>query len=307
MIGTLTLFEYPIIRGEKEMRGRKEEELASHSLPENGLGTTIRAWRRFRGMTVTDLAVQAGFGKNNRGYISRIEHGQIRRLGEERLNCIAAALHLERADLLLHRMPEVHEGAPVQDLDDAIIGGKALLKECEEQSFDWARIQLLLAKLYREHANASHTTVAKYAALTEAQHCIECSLRVFTVSTAPRSFQEAMQLGQEIGEVLDASIIVGSKALLKRCPPQSLDWARIQLLLAKFYCEHAVVLQDLEAVTALTEAQHCIEAAVPIFTQRKGYHSLKEARQLYQEITSTLTQLGEPINRLPLDARTKNT
>jgi transcriptional regulator with XRE-family HTH domain len=256
MIGTITLFEYPIIRGKKEMRGRKEEELASHLLPENGLGTTIRAWRRFRGMTVTDLAVQAGFGKSNRGYISRIEHGQIKRLGEERLNCIAAALQLQHTDLLLHRMPEIYEGAPAQDLDDAIIVGKALLKKCEELSFDWARMQLLLAKLYREHATVSHTTVAKYTALTEAQRCIECSLRVFTVSTAPRSFQEAMQLGQEIGEVLDASIIAGSEALLKRCPPQSLDWARIQLLLAKFYYERAVVLQDPEAIKTQTSREN---------------------------------------------------
>ena len=65
------------------MRGRRERELEPRFPSEGWLGITIRAWRRFRGFTVTDLAVQAGFGKNGRGYISKIEHHQIKRLGEE--------------------------------------------------------------------------------------------------------------------------------------------------------------------------------------------------------------------------------
>src|SRR6266851_10426412 len=99
------------------MRGRREEELTSHSPAENGLGATIRAWRHFRGMTVTELAIAAGFGVNGRGYISRIEHSQIHHLGEERLNRIAAALELQSADLLLHRMPEAPDDAPTRDLE----------------------------------------------------------------------------------------------------------------------------------------------------------------------------------------------
>ncbi len=275
------------------MRGRREAELASHSPAENGLGTAIRAWRRFRGLTVTDLAVQAGFGQNGRGYISRIEHSQIRHLGEERLERIAAVLQLQSADLLLRRMPEAYGQAPTHDLDEAIIGGKALLNECAEQSFDWARLQMLLARLYHERAAASHTMVAKYTALIEAQHCIECALLVFTVDTTPLSFQEATQLGREIGDALEISVITGSQALLKRCPPQSLDWARIQLVLAKFYRKRATVLEGLAARTALTEAQHCIEAALSIFTQKRAQRSLKETRQLSQEIKLMTQQVDE--------------
>jgi transcriptional regulator with XRE-family HTH domain len=273
------------------MRGRREEELSSRSPADNGLGTAIRAWRRFRGMTVTDLAVQAGFGKNGRGYISRIEHSQIRHLGEERLDRIAAALQLQRADLLLHRLPETYGETPAHDLDEAIIGGKALLSRCVEQSFDWARLHLLLAKLYRERAATSHMMVAKYTALIDAQQCIECALRVFTANTAPLSFQEATRLGREIDDVLETSITTGSAALMKRCPPQSPDWARIQMLLAKFYCERAAVLGGPAAKTALADAQQCIEAALPIFAQRSTQRSLKEARQLYQEIQQAIRQV----------------
>jgi transcriptional regulator with XRE-family HTH domain len=273
------------------MRGRKEEELASHLPVENGLGTTIRAWRRFHSLTVTELAIHAGFGKNGRGYISKIEHNQIRHLGEERLSRIAAALQLQSADLLLYRMPETHAEVPTYDLDEAIIGGKALLKGCADRSFDWARIHLLLAKLYRERAATAHTAIAKHTALTEAQQCIEYALLVFNANTTPQSFQEATQLGREIDDVLEASIIAGCFALLKRCTPQSLDWARIQLQLAKFYCERATVLEGLAARTALTEAQQCIEAALPIFTKKQVKRSLKETEQLSQEIEHAIKQI----------------
>ncbi len=275
------------------MRGRREKELVSHSPAENELGTAIRAWRRFRGLSVTELAIAAGFGINGRGYISRIEHSQIRHLGEERLNRIAAALELQSADLLLHRMPEAPDDAPTRDLDDAIIGGKALLKKCTEQSFDWARIQLLLAKLYRERAAASRLLLAKYTAFTEAQHCIECALLVFTASAAPQSFQEATQLGREIGEILEITLITGSLALLKRCPPQSLDWARIHVLLAKCYRERTTALEGQAARTALTEAQRCIKAALSVFTQKRAQRNAKEATQLQKEIVHAIEQLDE--------------
>jgi transcriptional regulator with XRE-family HTH domain len=275
------------------MRGRREEELIAPSPSENGLGITIRAWRHFRGLTVTDLAIQAGFGKNGRGYISRIEHSQIRHLGEERLKRIAAVLQLQSIDLLLHRMPEASEETLTHDLDDAIIGGRALLKRCREKSFDWARVQLLLAKLYCELATTSQTTSAKHTALIQAQRCIESSLLVFTADTAPQSFPEATRLRQEIRAVLDASILTGCTAFLKRCSPQSLDWARIHVLLAKFHREQADVSQGQVARDALIKAQQCIEVALSIFTQKGAQRNVKEASQLYQEITHAILQMDE--------------
>ncbi len=276
------------------MRGRREEELVVQPAARNGLGAAIRAWRRFRGMSVTDLAVRAGFGHNGRGYISRIEHSQIRHLGEERLERIAAALQLQRADLLLHRLPEAHAHAPVQDLDEAIIGGWALLNTCMEKSFDWARMQLLLTKLYCERAAAAYTTVARHAALAEAQSCLKGALLVFTLEKTPQSFREVTQLRREIGDILEASLVHGSKALLKRCSSQSLDWARIQVLLAKFYYERATAFQGSEARTALTEAQRCLKAAFPVFTRKQARRSLSEAQRLYREIEHMIGQGDTP-------------
>src|SRR5216683_2021521 len=134
------------------MRGRREEELTSHSPAENGLGTAIRAWRHFRGMTVTELAIAAGFGKNGRGYISKIEHSQIRHLGEEPLASIAQALNLSQGDLQQGRLPEMQE-EPVLDkgtLDDAIAGCKAWLRvyRQDDKLLDCARTYFKLAELY---------------------------------------------------------------------------------------------------------------------------------------------------------------
>src|SRR6266496_5336978 len=98
-----------LIKEKTSMRGRRERELEPHFPSEGEPGVTIRAWRHFRGMTVTDLAIQAGFGKNGRGYISKIEHGLIRRLGEEQLAAIAQALGLAQIDLQQSRMPKTQE------------------------------------------------------------------------------------------------------------------------------------------------------------------------------------------------------
>lgn len=273
------------------MRGRREEELIFRSPTAQGLGTTIRAWRRQRGMSVTALAVAAGFDKNGRSYISRIEHGHIRQLAEGRLECIAAALHLPIADLILHRLPDEQGEPPAPGLEEAIIGAQALLHACTERSFDWARLQVVLAQLHVERAAASQLMHVKYAALTQAQFCIACALPIFTACKTPRSFEEATQLGQSIESLLEALVIPGGQALLKRCESGSLDWARVQILRAKFFSERARVLPDQIARRALTEAQQAVEAALPVFTRRQAQRSLTEASQLYQEIITDIQQI----------------
>src|SRR6266700_2547726 len=111
------------------VRGRREKELEPPVPSEGSMGVTIRAWRRFRGLTVTDLATQAGFGKNGRGYISKIEHQQIKRLGDEQIASIAQALSLTPTDLQQGRMPQAQASLlPDKDtLDNAILGCKAWL------------------------------------------------------------------------------------------------------------------------------------------------------------------------------------
>jgi transcriptional regulator with XRE-family HTH domain len=69
------------------------------------LGATIRAWRKHRGLSVTELAARAGFGEQGRAYISKLEHGDITRPTPENLNRVAQALDVNPADLVRHQTP----------------------------------------------------------------------------------------------------------------------------------------------------------------------------------------------------------
>ena len=84
------------------MPGRREEELETGVSP---LGAAVRAWRRYRGLSVTDLALRAGFGESGRGYISKIEHGKIVRIGMKRLAKIADALEISPTELQAYYLP----------------------------------------------------------------------------------------------------------------------------------------------------------------------------------------------------------
>jgi transcriptional regulator with XRE-family HTH domain len=90
-------------------RGRKERELPGGDRPASWLGATLRDWRRRRSLTVTELAVRAGFGPSGRGYVSKIEHGKIERPHEDHLRRIAAALEVD-AEELLARVPTIRDG-----------------------------------------------------------------------------------------------------------------------------------------------------------------------------------------------------
>jgi len=81
-------------------RGRHEAELEFGASGANTLGEAVRTWRHQRGLTVTELAILAGFGPSGRSYISKVEHGAIRRLGAARLRAIAESLQIRLEDLL---------------------------------------------------------------------------------------------------------------------------------------------------------------------------------------------------------------
>lgn len=107
------------------MSGRKEEELGRNGQAISEFGAVLRAWRRQRGLSVTDLALQAGFGHTGRSYISKIEHGLIRHVAEERLERIAAVLGVTVDDLLAKRWPGQTTGSDVQPtVDPWEIAGK---------------------------------------------------------------------------------------------------------------------------------------------------------------------------------------
>jgi transcriptional regulator with XRE-family HTH domain len=98
----------------KAMRGRKEEALDEDGQIPSRLGETIRAWRRYYGLSVTDLAVKAGFEKNGRSYISKIEHGYINRLSDIRLDRIAEALNLSSSELRSYQLPVKVQPDPME-------------------------------------------------------------------------------------------------------------------------------------------------------------------------------------------------
>lgn len=78
----------------RPLRGRREDELSVDvsGCPASQLGATIREWRKYHHLSVTDLAIAAGFGETGRSYISQIEHGHIQQVGGKRLHRIAEAL-----------------------------------------------------------------------------------------------------------------------------------------------------------------------------------------------------------------------
>jgi transcriptional regulator with XRE-family HTH domain len=71
------------------------------------IGAVIRAWRKFRGMTSTELSEKAGV---RIAYLSEIEHDRTRRPEEEYLEKLADALEVPLEDILGRRMPPKNGG-----------------------------------------------------------------------------------------------------------------------------------------------------------------------------------------------------
>jgi transcriptional regulator with XRE-family HTH domain len=67
-------------------------------------------------MTVSELAVRAGFGVNGRSYISKLEHGLIQHVSDERLQRLAQALDIGSLELQLKRPPTsvTHDDQAIQ-------------------------------------------------------------------------------------------------------------------------------------------------------------------------------------------------
>lgn len=91
--------------GSMRTRGRRDEDLGSDGRPISQLGATIRAWRKYRGLSGTELAVRAGLGETGRSYISQIEHGYIQQVGEQHLLRLASVLDVPADDILAWKSP----------------------------------------------------------------------------------------------------------------------------------------------------------------------------------------------------------
>ena len=275
------------------MRGRREREYEPSSLIEGGLGATIRAWRRFRGLTVTDLAVQAGFGKNGRGYISKIEHSHIKHLGEEHIAAIAQALGIAQNDLQQSHMPDRQESQRPDKatIDEAIVGCKAWLRvyHQHDKRLDRARISFKLAELCWERTTLTERREECTAFLTDALHSLDQALSVFR-EEAPGSYAEAQRLRSQIEkEVYTHDLddaIAGCNVLFKvyHQEEQPLDWARTHTRLAQLYWDRArQAIQTEERTSWLEKALQSIDLALPIFRTHAPV-SYTEAKRLRLDV-----------------------
>ena len=276
------------------MRGRRERELDPHSSSENGVGVTIRAWRHFRGMTVTELALQAGFGNTGRGYISKIEHQQIKRLGEEQLVAIAHALGITPLDLQQNHLPKTQQSHVLDKatVDDAILGCKALLRVYQGDDgkhLDTARIRLKLAELYLARIPLTETREERGQLLADALHRLDEALPIFQ-KEAPGAYQEAQHMRSRIekkrymNDLDDAIAGCNALFLVHRQEEHPLDWARTHVRLAQLYWDRATQSEQVEERSRwLEEALRSIDLALPLF---RGYApvSYTQAQRMRQDV-----------------------
>lgn len=275
----------------KRVRGRRERELAPPISSEDHVGRTIRAWRHFREMSVTDLAVQAGFGKNGRGYISKIEHQLIKRLGREPLAAIARALELSPMHLQQGHLPEMREsqvpGPDNEALDDAIAGCKAWLRvySQEDHPLDYARTHVKLAELYWERMARVGERTERRTLLADALHSLDRALPLFS-QEAPDSYEKARSLRSAIEKEISLidldDAIAGCQALFKIYSQEqhALDWARTHTKLARLYWDRTTHTEQAEERTGLLgKALQSLDQALPIF-QRYAPVSYAEAQKM---------------------------
>ena len=71
---------------------------------ETTIGEVVRSWRRHHGLTVTELAAQAG-PPITKGYVSQLERDKIRTPGDTKLAQLARALGVSVRDLVNRRLP----------------------------------------------------------------------------------------------------------------------------------------------------------------------------------------------------------
>jgi transcriptional regulator with XRE-family HTH domain len=281
-------------KGKTNVRGRREKELEVQVPSEGKMGMVIRAWRRQRGMTVTHLAVLAGFGKNGRSYISKIEHHQIRRLGEEQVSAIAQALGLTIIDLQQGRLPETHAKAlPGKEaLDEAIFGCKAWLKVYDHQDeklLDRARTHVKLAELYWQRIPLAEGRAERERFFADALQNIDHALPIFR-KEAPGSYEEVHHLRTRIEREIRIQdlddAIAGCNALFKvhRQEEHPLDWARTHARLAQLYWDRATQAEQAEERHGwLGKALHSIDQALPLF-RRDAPTSYDQAQQMRQYV-----------------------
>lgn len=284
-------------KGNTRMRGRRERELEPRLQEANTLGATIRAWRHFRGMNVTELAVAAGFGATGRGYISKVEHHQIKRLGEESLTGIARALGLSLSELQLGAPPDTLEEPAVgkETLDEAIAGCQAWLKVQSQdntdrtQRLDRARTYYKLAELYCERVTLTEVREKQSQMLARALDSIEKALQFFE-EDAPRSVGEAKHMRATIErEILIRDLddaIAGCQALLHVYSQKErlLDWARTHAKLAQLYRAWATNTErPEERIRFFEKALQSLDQALPIFHD-SALVSYDEAQRMRDDV-----------------------
>lgn len=68
------------------------------------MGQVVRAWREARGLSVSQLAAQAG-KPVTKDYVSKLEHGRIQDAGSKHRKRIAGVLNVPEVYLVVRKMP----------------------------------------------------------------------------------------------------------------------------------------------------------------------------------------------------------
>ena len=91
--------------GDRLGRGRHEAPIILEDPEKVTLGFALRAWRRSQDLTPTDLAEKAGFGRTGRAYVSKLEHGKIKKPTDLSLRRLTTALGISNETLLTLQLP----------------------------------------------------------------------------------------------------------------------------------------------------------------------------------------------------------
>jgi len=105
--------------GDRLGRGRHEAPIILEDPEKVTLGFALRAWRRSQDLTPTDLAEKAGFGRTGRAYVSKLEHGKIKKPTDLSLRRLTTALGISNETLLTLQLPPNFsiESIPTRELD----------------------------------------------------------------------------------------------------------------------------------------------------------------------------------------------
>lgn len=146
----------------------RQGESPISDVPDRLIGEVVRAWREWRGLTLTALADLAG-PPVSKSYLSSLENGRIQSPGRIHLIRIAAGLDLPVSVLMTRRLPSTRDDVDSEiagtDWDDERLGFVMLRRELRDR-FQQAQehldeAQRILASLGADVASIDYDEVTQ--------------------------------------------------------------------------------------------------------------------------------------------------